>query len=40
MIVNDYLHGVAGVMLPRVADYPSLLPVLFFAVFATLVVHV
>lgn len=40
MIVNDYLHGVAGVMLPRVAGYPSLLPVLFFAVFATLVVHV
>ncbi|RUP25344.1 MAG: EAL domain-containing protein [Curvibacter sp.] len=40
MIVNDYLHGVAGLMLPPTAGWPSPWPMLFFALFSTWVVHV
>lgn len=40
MIVNEYMYGMAGFVLPRAASFPSPLPMLFFVAFAILVVHV
>lgn len=40
MIVNEYMYGVAGFVVPRAASFPSPLPMLFFVAFAILVVHV
>lgn len=40
MIVNDYLYRAIGLWVPESVSFPSPLPMLFFVVFATLVVHV